>query len=631
MHSLIEFSRCPRTRAGTRAAFEALEARLLLSAAPLAEPGIAIMVYRQGLVVDAIAPEADTDAARGTALRAALAAAVDGDQIILGPYTFDMGGQQHVEFPDRVTVRGAGKNLTRITSSCSQGEDPEATFRLNHLTVIEDLWLEGSRTDGRYQPLVGSQGPVHEDTAAYLRRVKITGDTDGIFIWTGKQYQYSVYGYDLEISTRYDAIAILGSGLNKQTVKLYNSTLTVTQPSSTNLHIANAVNAQSGFVGLYDSIVTVTGDANSVQTAGIWSWNQGTVEVIDCTFHVTSPAGFAYDFYIQNDRPVLVTGGAGTGAAGAYTSSTGSEQYVTPTPTAIVGREIYYHDSKFAAGGPLAAVGDFAAIAPDKDALLSGAGRATMANVTNYSRGINGLLIDLSGTHGGVSLDDFSFRVGANNLPATWAVAPEPESLVAWDVQGADDSTRLQLIWPSGAIKDQWLEVTLLANEDTGLSAPEVFYFGNKIGETSISESNAAIVNAADQIAVRSNTGAFIAIDSPYDFNRDRLVTAHDEIVSRYNPGLLLLIEPNADSLAEAQTELVPIRLPQARAARPAMALRPWAAATTCPEPNPATAIVHDAVMMFESFDDTWTADADEEAIDTALAIDMALSLDLLA
>ena len=104
---------------------------------------------------------------RGIALRNALAASQPGDQIVLSAATYDMGGDQHVEFPAGVTVSGAGKTATRITSSCPIQVDPNATFTLNNLTTLEDLWLEGSLHNGYYQTLVGMAGLPTEDVTTY--------------------------------------------------------------------------------------------------------------------------------------------------------------------------------------------------------------------------------------------------------------------------------------------------------------------------------------------------------------------------------------------------------------------------------------------------------------------------------
>jgi hypothetical protein len=544
-----------------RLACEALEDRRLLNAAPLDSPlspalplteppspgevaapltslDDQIGLYRHGLLVQSFPPAADTDEDRGTALRAALAAAQDFDEIILGAYTFAMGEFEHVEFPDRLTVTGAGKELTKISSSCPQGNDGAATFTLNNESVIQDLWLEGSLTNGLYQPLVGMQGGPTENVTAYLRRVKITGHSDGIFIWTGQTYQYTIYGYDIDINTRYDAIAVLGSGLNPQTVKLYDSTITVSQPSLTvPSHISNGVNARSGFVGLYNCTVNVTGDENSLQTTGVWTWNQGSAEVVNCTFNVTAPSGFAYDFYIQDANSITVVDGTGSGPDGAYTSSTGTEVYATAVPATIVQRAAFYNNSKFDSYQPRpGGHADGGAIAIDKSALALDASQATFNNITSYDKGLNGISIDLLGVHGSISADDFTLRVGNNNSPADWATAPAPLSVTVYGKSGNSNSDRIELVWADGAIRNKWLEVTIAANSNTRLSSPETFYFGNAVGDTGYGDTtNNALVNAADESGARNNWHPLSDLprNNIYDFNRDGRVNANDENIAR--------------------------------------------------------------------------------------------------
>ena len=544
-----------------RLACEALEDRRLLNAAPVDEPSPVsfppaeasspgevatplaslddqIGLYRHGLLVQSFPPASDTDQDRGTALRAAMAAAQDFDEIILGPYTFAMGDLEHIEFPDRLTVTGAGKELTKISSSCPQGNDGAATFTLNNESVIQDLWLEGSLHNGAYQPLVGMQGGPTENVTAYLRRVKITGDSDGIFIWTGQTYQYTIYGYDIDINTRYDAIAVLGSGLNSQTVKLYNSTITVSQPSSIPAHISNGVNARSGFVGLYNCTVNVTGDQNSLQTVGVWTWNQGSAEVVNCTFNVTSLNGLRCDFFMQDSTDITVVGGTGSGEAGAYTSVPGTEIYSTADPATIVQEAVFYNNSKFDNYQPRpAGHADGGAIAIDKVPLLAGMGQATFDNITSFNKGINGVSIDLLGVHGSITADDFTLRVGNNNSPADWATAPAPLSVTVYGKNGISNSDRIELVWADSAIQNKWLEVTIAANANTRLASPVTFYFGNSEGSTGDGDSNNyALVNALDEAAVRANPHPLSNLPrtSIYDLNRDGSVNSLDESIARF-------------------------------------------------------------------------------------------------
>jgi hypothetical protein len=520
-------------------AIECLESRQLLSVTPLAVPAGEISLLRHGIIIQTFDPASETDVDRGTALRTALAAAQDNDEILLGAYTFDMGGTSHVEFPDRVTVTGAGKELTKITSSCPQSVDGAATFTLNNETAIQDCWLEGSLQNGLYQPLVGMQGGPTEDVTAYLRSVKITGDSDGIFVWTGSLYTYTIYGYDCDITTNYDAVAVLGSGANPQTVKLYNSTITVGQPDPINAHVSNGVNARSGMVGLYNCTVTATGDSHSLQTTGVWTWNQGSAEVVNTTFHVSAGSGSVDDLRIQNATSITVTGGAGSGPDGEYISTQHNETVVAPVPSTVVSRTLFYNNSAYDSNEPRPlGHDDGPAIATDKTPLFFG-NKATFANVSSYSRGINGIAIDLSGKHGSITADDFEFKVGNNNAPSTWAAAPAPSSVTVFGKDGLGGSDRVEIIWDDRAIFGKWLQVTMLADVDTGLAAPDTFFFGSAPGDSGrYDTTNFSIVDGNDELAARNNPASVllhIPITNIYDYNRDATVDGNDQLFARNN------------------------------------------------------------------------------------------------
>ena len=134
-------------------------------------------------------------------------------------------------------------------------------------------------------------------------------------------------------------------------------------------------------------------------------------------------------------------------------------------------------------------------------------------------------------------VDDFRFRVGNDEEPDSWPVAPSPSVLVFWPGEGVGGSDRITLIWPDHAIQKQWLQVTVLATEATGLAEEDVFYFGNAIAETGNSATDAK-VNAFDMLAARDNQRNFLnpaPIDFAYDFNRDARVNSVDMLIARNN------------------------------------------------------------------------------------------------
>ncbi len=203
----------------------------------------------------------------------------------------------------------------------------------------------------------------------------------------------------------------------------------------------------------------------------------------------------------------------------------------------VYGRYVFYNNSAFDGNDPTANASDDAAIAPDKTALLPG-GTAAFANYTSYASGINGIMIDIPSLPGTPAVADFAFKVGNDNNPAGWSAGPAPSSVTIRPGAGAGGSDRVTIIWADNAIEKQWLQVTVLATGNTGLSSPDVFYFANAIGETGNSPSDAE-VTPTDEIGVRNNPHTLgqnpATITDAYDFNRDRKVGPTDAVICRNN------------------------------------------------------------------------------------------------
>ena len=127
---------------------------------------------------------------------------------------------------------------------------------------------------------------------------------------------------------------------------------------------------------------------------------------------------------------------------------------------------------------------------------------------------------------------------------------------------GVGGTTRFELLWENNAIQNEWVQVTLKADAVTNLAAPDVFYFGNAIGESG--NSGDTFVDTADELGARSNGTAAggAAITNLYDFNRDKQVNAQDELIARSHRSglspLQLITVPAAGSGAAAVAEIVP-------------------------------------------------------------------------
>jgi hypothetical protein len=181
-----------------------------------------------------------------------------------------------------------------------------------------------------------------------------------------------------------------------------------------------------------------------------------------------------------------------------------------------------------------------------KTALLPGQA-ATFANYTSYSRGINGIMVDVNGLPDTPLLSDFEFRVGNDNNPSAWPTGPDPQSITVRPGAGVNGSDRVTIIWADddwttptvepGAIAKQWLQVTVKVSDRTGLAEPDVFYWGNAIGESGLGNTSTfGFVTVTDELAARNNPHNFLnraGVEDFVDYNRDSFVTVTDELIAR--------------------------------------------------------------------------------------------------
>jgi ELWxxDGT repeat protein len=220
----------------------------------------------------------------------------------------------------------------------------------------------------------------------------------------------------------------------------------------------------------------------------------------------------------------------------------GSEPWTAPIApqepdTWLVGRHVFYNNSKFDGRDVAANVADDRAIATDKRALRPG-GAFSFENVTSYSRGINGIMVDVSTRFDFYTDVRFSFKVGNDDSPGDWAAAPAPLA-VARRIDGVpEDVERHTITWADSAIRNTWLEVTVEALFLDRVVATDVFYYGNLPGETgdATPAGRKAVVTGADVLRTRAAVPARTApLTSAFDHNRDGAVNALDLAVARGN------------------------------------------------------------------------------------------------
>lgn len=272
-----------------------------------------------------------------------------------------------------------------------------------------------------------------------------------------------------------------------------------------------------GIIPFSASGVDQFGATMLAQPAFTWS--------VDGTGNTISSAGLFTAGPSADSFTITATSGAVTGTANA--------DVLQP---AIVTRGIFYNNSAFDGHDAGAnTTTDGAATATDKSALLPGQ-ISTLANFTNYDKGINGIWLDIANLPAaGVTAADFSFTAGTTADPSTWATAPAPTSVTLFRGAGAGGSDRIEIIWPDFSILNAWLRVTLNADANTGLASPDIFYFGNLAGDTANSTTSAAVTNT-DMASVKFQLSpSAVPITSPYDFNRDGYVTLSDMGAVKFN------------------------------------------------------------------------------------------------
>ena len=198
----------------------------------------------------------------------------------------------------------------------------------------------------------------------------------------------------------------------------------------------------------------------------------------------------------------------------------------------VVDRHVFYNGSSFDARDSSANAADDGAIATDKSAMLPGE-TASSANFTSYNRGLNGVMIDVSGlaAPGLIDASDFVLTKGNDDTPSDWTPVSASIDVSVREGAGVDGSDRITLILPDGEVVGAWLRVEMLANLDTGLSEPDVFYFGNAPADGN----GDGISDTTDVDLARANQTGFGTADisNPYDYNSDGRVNLSDVIQAR--------------------------------------------------------------------------------------------------
>jgi len=259
----------------------------------------------------------------------------------------------------------------------------------------------------------------------------------------------------------------------------------------------------------YDQIIT-----NAVLASG-------AIHTLTFLVPATAKTGYTYTrFRIANHGGLTPEGPAEDGEVEDYRIEVGQ------AGSDVVARHVFYNNSVWDGNNPAANSSDDGAIAPDKAVFLP-VGPVLPANSSGYSKGINGIMVDIDNPGGTATVGDFGIRVNSASAPNTWSVGPVPVVSVR-SGDGVGGSDRVTLVWPDGAILNQWIEVTVLSDANgggLGLVDNDLFYFGNCVadvnGDGGVNSSDYGML--AGQFGRRGGIGELDA-----DLNGDGRVDLND-------------------------------------------------------------------------------------------------------
>ncbi len=180
------------------------------------------------------------------------------------------------------------------------------------------------------------------------------------------------------------------------------------------------------------------------------------------------------------------------------------------------------------------------AIDPSKTALLPGQ-TTSFSNDTNYDRGLNGLVIDVSKLGSIPTAADFQFATW-NGIDATGFAAITATPTITFIPNGGLAGVgRVKIEFADREVFNTWLRITVLANNTTDLPSNDVFYFGHAVGDMNLGNIGTPITirtNATDISAVRQNQSPApdsVPVTNIYDVNKDGRVDTTDSQILRQN------------------------------------------------------------------------------------------------
>ncbi len=284
------------------------------------------------------------------------------------------------------------------------------------------------------------------------------------------------------------------------------------------------------------------------------------------TDEVTISGGIATfaDIGVGNNKTVTATELAIDGAdASNYVANSLAETSASITAT-VFNRRVFYNDSGFeiGVGGSVSGALDTTKV------LLRSSGSiqtTTSANVSNYSLGLNGVVLDIAGlTVSTLNASDFILRVSPPNAsgvvnPSSWPSAPPTSAIVVQPGGSATIPSRVQLEWAaiSGApaIQNRWLQIIVKANANTGLTKPQIFYVGHAMADVDLATPYRVTATDLSLVRARVSNTTFVPVNENRDVNKDGRITATDLSFVRARVSNTTILLTNITIPAEGSNE----------------------------------------------------------------------------
>jgi len=161
----------------------------------------------------------------GAGVKTVIEAASAGDLVLIGAGTFTIGNAV-INTPDGVSIEGAGKDATRITSTAENA----AIVQPPSGAIIRSLTIEGLNDNGTYQMPLGSIESAGQSafTNSRAENIRLIADADGLYV--NHSGVCSLVLYNCEVETKFDCVYLQGNA--SHTLFMDQVTLRSDGPSS---------------------------------------------------------------------------------------------------------------------------------------------------------------------------------------------------------------------------------------------------------------------------------------------------------------------------------------------------------------------------------------------------------------